>query len=129
MKKKITICVVAGILLSVAVLLAIIARPVKQTMGSKSIWHNFQKAIANSDWKTVEALLHDSENDLHQIENGKILYAGADYTMKLKNEDVRFLKTLEFYLTDKSRRYYDKIVLDHGYARIENEIITFLKFP
>lgn len=110
-------------------LLAVTIPAVHKTAKSMRLWNDFRSALKQKDMEKVSHLLSDSSQDLHTIEGTRVLYFGHDYSEKLAQERASFIRTLEYYLTDPQRKSFGKVVLEHGYARVEGERITFLKFP
>jgi hypothetical protein len=109
--------------------LALTIPAVYETTKSMRLWNDLRSALRQEDMEQVNRLLADSPQDLHTVEGTRVLYFGHDYSGKLVQERASFIRTLEYYLTDPQRKRFGKVVLAHGFARIEGGRITFLKFP
>ena len=101
-----------------------------KTFQSVCCWNTFRIALQKKDSEQIHRLLFDASHDLHEIgEHGQVFYFGQDISGKLVTEQVSIVRTMEYYLADPQRKRKWKIVLQHGYATVEDGHITFLKFP
>jgi hypothetical protein len=83
--------------------------------------------VSNKDWIAARNFLN-TDPDFCRIEGGRVIYMGnTDITDDLKNLKLRYLKTIEYYLTDE--REGDKIFFCNAYVLLEGNKIKTIKIP
>jgi len=128
--KRILIVFAALILIGGIGVTALLWSPYTKAKHSSEVWESLQVAIKTNQWIEVKELLADSEYDLHEIKNDRIIYFGThDYTDQIANQSIHFRDTVLYYLNDPRSKTKDKVDFGGGYALIENDRVTFIKYP
>ena len=127
--KRILIVVAALTLVGGIGLAAVLWPAYTKAKHSSDVWNSLSHAVKENEWNEVKELLSDTGRDLHEIKENKIIYFGTlDYTDQIAGQKVNFRDTILYYFNDPRSKERDKVVFGGGYALIENNIVTFIKY-
>ena len=126
MIKKSMLYILGIVLLSGTLWIAVAAR---HASTAARTWRDVQAALSMHDTNALTRLIQDAEYDLYEILDDRFYYFNNDLTEQLINSRVDYRRTIEYYMTDKSRKSTDKVVLGGGYALIQTGRVTWVIFP